>query len=282
MSHSPATLLEYEESLNAHFLQVVQETIAKLTIWDQDLRQFAESCDTADQWIHSIFQHWATEQEVTRYKDLFDYPDDIAEHNASQERLRSWFAALERDVGLLLKDLGYREQRTGCVENEISLQLSSMSKADDLEIVRIVYEKDPFVLMEVRSRRSWIETLRTWVRYNHNTKAYKEVELSDLDLLEKLDGYSETSKEPVDADKVSTAPKGPSDQGNTRAITKFTTDKKQTEPGIRNPEPSRSTPNKTIPKTTEEEPIVTINNDEADWEIVQAMEDVEIDMVLVR
>lgn len=133
MSHSPATLLEYEESLNAHFLQVVQETIAKLTIWDQDLRQYSESCDTADQWIHSIFQHWATEQEVTRYKDLFEYPDDIAEHNASQERLRSWLAALERDVGLLLKDLEYREQRTGCVENEISLQLSSMSEADDLE-----------------------------------------------------------------------------------------------------------------------------------------------------
>lgn len=135
-----------------------------------------------------------------------------------------------------------------------------------MEILKVIYEKEPFVLMKVRDHQSMFpEGPVEWIRYNKDSDSYEIVEFSDISLDKNLEICCKDSKRRTKIHRYGAHQSGPNDSNNFEGKPESTVRPEQTQPRIEAIEASQVMHTNITAKPPDEQSAITTHDGEEDW-----------------
>lgn len=279
MSFTVARLEACLRKLNTRFLDVVRETITDLGIQDSKLAEVTRLCEKAHDWIRIVKFCHATEEEISLYDTLFKHIEvgTKQDYGPSEEKTEDYFAALECDVRDLLDGLAHRQRQFDHINNTITFKFSDMDTTGVFKINTIDYADDStFVSMRRVSQK---KLPARWLRYDNELRTCEEIDPNDYDLEGDHRSCDGDSNVP---DKIESETKQSNDSRHIEVEPKSTAKTRQAQSQDNLAERIQSIPTTPLRKTPDKQLATTTQDEDADWEMIQEMEDFEIDMVMVR
>lgn len=270
-----AAVIKDRQFFNSEFLKAVRQTISNLEFRDKGLSKLTEDCTTAEQWTDRVKINYATEQELTIYNSLFKHTEEKPDIQCDKS-VAFYYTNLKNNARTLLNAMKHRDERVDGLGSIFEFGLGPKKEVHTYRVIRYIYEKEPFVLMELQDQKKKDER-SVWVRYNIETKYYEETKQNLTDYVDYHDVPTEITHKTA-VSKISNKSK------NTKVNLEATVNAHQATVPEKKLESSEKTPTEATTTGADNRDSTTtiFQAGDQDWDVINDIVDFfEDDMVLV-